>query len=165
MADSGPTPEAGSDTEAAPILSVRAQYMVDLSFENPAAPASLAPRETPPQVSIGADVNVRRGSDSQFEVILKLAARAQSGEETIFAIELVYAGIFLVQNIPEPNLQPVLFIECPRILFPFARRIIADLTRDGGFPPLMIEPIDFVGLYQSQLAAARQDEAQPKYDA
>lgn len=143
------------DVPPQPGLTVRAQYVVDISFENPNAPASLVARETPPQVSVGVDVQARGVSDGQFEVALKIAVRAAHGDETMFAVELLYAGLFALTNIPAESLQPILLIECPRLLFPFARRIIADLTRDGGFPPLMLEPIDFVALYQAQIAQAQ----------
>lgn len=163
MAESGQSPQVNPG--AVPSLAVRAQYMVDLSFESPGAPNSLGPREAAPQVSVGVDVNVRRGAENQFEVIMKLGARAHVQDDTIFAVELVYAGIFHIQNVPETNLQPILFIECPRLLFPFARRIVADVTRDGGFPPLMLETIDFVSLYQSRMAAAQSEGGTPRYDA
>jgi preprotein translocase subunit SecB len=154
--------DAGASTDApVPSLIARAQYIVDLSFENPNAPNSLVPREDPPQVNIGVDVQARRGSESQFEIVLKIGARVGFDDETVFAVELLYGGLFEVENIPEEELQPVLLIECPRLLFPFARAIIANITREGGFPPLMLEPVNFVSLYQQRMAeAAGQAEGQ-----
>ncbi|TPQ49804.1 protein-export chaperone SecB, partial [Prosthecomicrobium hirschii] len=94
-------------------------------------------------------------SATEFEVDLSLQARAGQGAEVIFAVELVYSGLFRITNVPEEHLHPFVLIECPRLLFPFARQIVADATRNGGFPPLMIDPIDFVALYQQNLAQAQ----------
>ncbi len=154
--------DAGDQTqEKAPSLTTRVQYIVDLSFENPNAPNSLIPRDTQPQVSIGVDVNARRGgsgeSGDQYEVVLKLGARCSYGDETVFAVELLYGGLFELENMPEADIQPVLLIECPRLMFPFARAIIANITRESGFPPLMLDPVNFVALYQARMEeAARQ---------
>ena len=154
--------DAGDQTqEKAPSLTTRVQYIVDLSFENPNAPNSLIPRDTQPQVSIGVDVNARRGGSGengdQYEVVLKLGARCSYGEETVFAVELLYGGLFELENMPESDIQPVLLIECPRLMFPFARAIIANITRESGFPPLMLDPVNFVALYQARMEeAARQ---------
>ncbi|PWR22487.1 protein-export chaperone SecB [Zavarzinia aquatilis] len=153
-----------TDTEAAtpdqaqanPVqFSVIAQYVRDISFENPAAPGSLALGQQP-KIDIGVDVQARRLQDDRFEVELRIRANATDAEgKPVFVVELVYCGLFLVRNVPADALQPLCLIECPRVLFPFARRIIADLTRDGGFPPLMLDPIDFVALYRQHLARAQ----------
>ena len=155
MADAGMTD--ASSTER-PSLGVRAQYIVDFSFENPNAPGSLIPRSESPEVSIGVDVQARAGAENQFEVVLKVGARASQGDETVFAVELLYGGIFEITGIPDDALQAVVMIECPRLLFPFARSIIANITREGGVPPLMLEPVDFVALYQSQIARAQAEQ-------
>ncbi|MEC9342860.1 MAG: protein-export chaperone SecB [Pseudomonadota bacterium] len=139
----------GVTQQAGPALSVLAQYIKDFSFENPNSPNSLRPRENSPNINIGINVTANGLSKTDYEVLLKLEAKAVSGEETIFNAELLYAGIFRVQGIPQEALKPSLMIECPRLLFPFARQIIADATRNGGFPPLMIDPVDFTRLYQS----------------
>ena len=144
-----------------PMLNVLAQYIKDFSFENPNSPNSLRPRETSPNINININVAASGLSQTDYEVTLKLDAKAESGEEVIFNVELLYAGIFRMQNVPEDALQPALFIECPRLLFPFARQILAEATRNGGFPPLMIDPVDFVRLYQSK-AAEGQAAAQAK---
>lgn len=138
----------------APSLNVLVQYVKDLSFENPNAPNSLAPQQTQPQISINVNVGAQPLSATEFEVELKLEANAKTGESVMFAVELVYAGIFRIQNVPEAHLHPFVLIECPRLLFPFARQILADATRNGGFPPLMLDPIDFVALYQQNAAQA-----------
>ncbi|MDR3493067.1 MAG: protein-export chaperone SecB [Ancalomicrobiaceae bacterium] len=158
------TPDTnGNDgAQLAPTLHLLAQYVKDLSFENPNAPASLAPKEGGPQLSINVNVNAQPLSGTDFETVLTLQAKAMHGTDVVFNVELVYAGIFRIQNVPEQHLHPFVFIECPRFLFPFARQIIADATRNGAFPPLMIDPIDFAQLYQQNvLAAQQQPAAQP----
>jgi preprotein translocase subunit SecB len=136
----------------APSIAALGQYIKDLSFENPNAPQSLVPRETGPQISISVNVNARQLNELDFEAQLTLEGKAGEGDNLLFRFELVYCGIFRLQNIPAENHQPVVMIECPRLLFPFARQIIADCVRNGGFPPLYIDPIDFAVLYQQRLA-------------
>jgi preprotein translocase subunit SecB len=135
-------------SEAQPQLAVNAQYVKDFSFENPNAPQSLVPSETRPQIEVNVDVQARGLSPNAYEVALRITANARQSETSVFVVELVYGGLFTLQNVPQEQLEPVLLIECPRLLFPFARRIIADATRDGGFPPLLLDPIDFVQLYR-----------------
>jgi preprotein translocase subunit SecB len=136
-----------------PSLTALGQYIKDLSFENPNAPNSLSPREQGPNIAISVNVNAKQLSDTDFEVELTLEGKAGEGEGLLFRFELLYAGIFRIQNIPAESTQPVIMIECPRLLFPFARQIIADCVRNGGFPPLLIDPIDFASLYQQKLAS------------
>ena len=148
--------EAGNDGKTAapagpPNLSVLVQYVKDFSFENPGAPQTLGPRATAPTINIQIGVQSAQVGESQFEVELKIDARAVDGQTVIFAIELVYAGIFQFANIPPENARPVALIECTRLLFPFARQIIADASRNGGFPPLLIDPVDFVAMYRQQV--------------
>jgi len=145
-----PAPQPGA--QAAQQLSVLAQYIKDFSFENPNAPGSLRPKEASPNIAININVNANPLSPTDFEVTLALETKATVGAEVIFNAELLYAGIFRLQGIPQESMHPALLIECPRILFPFARHILADATRNGGFPPLMIDPVDFARLYQSRLA-------------
>ena len=133
-------------------LSVLAQYVKDLSFENPGAPQSLRGRQTAPTINISINVHGGQIVNNEVEVELKLDVRAVDGEAVLFAIELAYAGLFRLVGIPQDRIQLFLMIECPRLLFPFARQIIADASRNGGFPPLMIDPVDFVSLYQQRLA-------------
>ncbi|MBV5266156.1 protein-export chaperone SecB [Pinisolibacter aquiterrae] len=145
--------ENGAAGEAqAPSLSVLVQYVKDLSFENPNAPNSLAPQQNGPQIDINVNVGAQPLSATEFEVELKLTAKAKLEETVMFNVELVYAGLFRIQNVPEEHLHPFVLIECPRLLFPFARQILADSTRNGGFPPLLLDPIDFVALYQQNAA-------------
>ena len=143
---------AAEGNGAAPSLNVLAQYIKDLSFENPKAPHSLRPRENAPQIDININVNANPLSETDFEVELKLDANAGEGDDAMFAVELTYGGVFRLQNMPEEAVAPAILIECPRLLFPFARQIVADATRNGGFPPLMIDPIDFARMFQQRMA-------------
>ncbi|MDK9698444.1 MAG: protein-export chaperone SecB [Siculibacillus sp.] len=142
------------EQDAGPALNVLGQYVKDFSFENPNAPASLAPQQTQPQIAINVNVGATPLSQTEFDVDLRLEAKATVDETVLFNVELVYSGLFRIQNVPEAHLHPFVLIECPRLLFPFARQILADATRNGGFPPLMLDPIDFVALYQQNAAAA-----------
>ena len=154
----GAPPEAA----APPQLNVLAQYTKDLSFENPNAPGSLSPQAQPPQINIQINGGANAVGENDFEVILTVEGKAENAGKLIFSFELVYGGVFRLLNIPQENLSPMLLIECPRLLFPFAREIIATAVRDGGFPPLMLDPVDFVGLYRqnmAQQAAATQGAA------
>jgi preprotein translocase subunit SecB len=137
---------------AAPNLSVIAQDTKDFSFENPNAPQSLLQQQQQPQIGIQINVNPRQIATTDFEVELKLEGKADLSGNVLFAFDLNYAGVFRLTNIPQENLGPLLMIECPRLLFPFAREIISTAISNGGFPPLMLHPIDFVGLYQRRLA-------------
>jgi len=150
-------PAAAGSVPAAPSLRVLGQYVKDLSFENPGHSAV----QTQPNIDLGIDVGAAPHVDGNglFEVSLKLSAKAVSGETTLFITELDYAGLFQLQNVTEKQVEPMLLIECPRLLFPFARRIIAEITREGGFPPLLIDPVDFVALYQAQYRKAAERAA------
>jgi preprotein translocase subunit SecB len=136
----------------APQMKILGQYLKDLSFENPNAPQSLNTQANQPEISISVNVNARTISSTDFEVELHLDAKASHNDKVVFAAELLYAGVFRLENIPQEALHPVVLIECPRMLFPFARQVLADATRNGGFPPLMLDPIDFAAMYQKRLA-------------
>ena len=144
--------DADLANQARPSLSALGQYIKDLSFENPNAPNSLVPRENGPNIAINVNVTAKQIADTDFEVELLLEGKAGDGVDLMFRFELNYAVIFRVVYIPAENIQGVIMIECPRLLFPFARQIIADSVRNGGFPPLLIDPIDFTGLYQQKLS-------------
>ena len=146
----------GATQDLAPQLNVLAQYTKDLSFENPNAPRSLTAQQGAPEISIQVNVNLRQLAGTDYEVELLLEGSAIEGANTLFRFELNYAGLFRIQNVPEQDLHPVLMIECPRLLFPFAREIIANAIRGGGFPPLLIDPIDFVSLYRQRLAESEE---------
>ena len=142
---------AGAEGEA-PGLGILAQYIKDLSFENPHAPHSLRPRENSPEINININVNANPLSETDFEVELKMDANAGEGADTMFNVELTYGGVFRLTNMPQEAVAPAILIECPRLLFPFARQIIAEATRNGGFPPLLIDPVDFAALFQQRMA-------------
>ena len=137
---------------AAPQLEALAQYVKDLSFENPNAPRSLGPQETPPNISIQVNVNAKPLAEGEFEIELILEGKAGEGEGLLFSFELNFAGVFRLANIPENHVHQVLMIECPRLMFPFARAVLANAVRDGGFPPFLLQPIDFAQLYQARMA-------------
>ena len=142
---------------AAQQLNILAQYIKDLSFESPNAPASLRNQGQAPGINIGVNVgaNPINGAEGDYDVRLTLNAKAGEGANVLFHVELEYGGVFRLTGFPQEHLLPLLFIECPRLLFPFARQIIADATRNAGYPPLMIDPIDFGVLFQQRMAEER----------
>ena len=166
MSDTTPAAAAA----AAPPLVVNIQYVKDLSFEVPGAPQVFTTLRAQPAVAINLDVQARRVQEGAqvFEVALVIRAEATdpaaptnggTPSPTVFVAELTYAGVFTLNGLPDNAVEPVLLVECPRILFPFARNILSDVTRDGGFPPVLLQPIDFVALWQSRRAAAGQPAA------
>lgn len=148
----GPQPQAGM-----PQIGVLAQYVKDFSFENPNAPRSMAPPPggQPPTINVQVNVDAAPISGSDFEVTLRLEGKAESQGLLLFSFELIFAGAFRIQNVPPESLQPIVLIECPRLLFPFAREIVATAVRNGGFAPLLLDPIDFVSLYRQRMATAQ----------
>ena len=146
------TTNGGPSAEMQQQLSVVAQYIKDFSFENPNAPQSLAAGSEPPQIGIQINVNASPLSDTDIEVALKLDGKAESAGDLMFHFELEFAGVFRIRNVPQESLNAIVLIECPRLLFPFAREIIATAVRNGGFPPLLLDPVDFVGLYRQKMA-------------
>ena len=166
MSETATNPSAGGQVQPPPLV-VNIQYVKDLSFEVPGAPAIFTSLKANPQVNINLDVQARRIQDGQnvFEVVLVIRAEAHETPvpdappaagvpPTVFVAELSYAGVFTLNSLPDNAVEPVLLVECPRILFPFARNILAEVTRDGGFPPVLLQPIDFVALWQSRRAQA-----------
>ena len=156
MTDTTAAPEGLADDNAAAQSGIRimAQFIRDFSFESPHAPDSLRSGAAQPAIDMGVEMNARGRPDGLFEVDLKLSARATREDQPVFHVEVVYGGLFHIAGVPEADLEPVLLIECPRFLFPFARRVIADITSEGGFPPFLIDPIDFAGVYASRKAQA-----------
>jgi preprotein translocase subunit SecB len=152
----GDAPQTSASENAGPPIVVNVQYVKDFSFENPNAPQSLMAANGPPEVAVNVNVGARGLQPDTYEVTLSMTATAKHQETTAFICEVAYAGIFTLNGVPDEHVQPVLLIECPRLLFPFARAMVADATRDGGFPPLLIQPIDFVDLYRRE---ARNNEA------
>jgi preprotein translocase subunit SecB len=153
-----PTPAAAAGTAVGPQLNVLAQYTKDFSFENPNAPKSLGQPGQQPAINIQINVNPNQLSNTDFEIELKLEGKAEVSGTVLFNFELVYAGVFRLQNIPQEQIGPIVMIECPRLLFPFAREIVAGAVVHGGFPPLMLDPVDFVTLYRQKVG---QTQAQP----
>ena len=151
------TTNGGSSEPIPPQLSVLAQYVKDFSFENPNAPQSLMPGQQP-QISIQINVEARPLGETDVEVSLRLEGKAEHEQNLLFAFELTFAGVFRVQNVPQESLNAVVLIECPRLLFPFAREIVANAVRNGGFPPLLLDPFDFVALYRQKM---EQTQASP----
>jgi preprotein translocase subunit SecB len=166
MSETSPSPQAGAQPQQPLVVNV--QYVKDLSFEVPGAPQVFTQLRAQPQVNINLDVQARRVQEGQpaYEVAIMIRAEAHDMSPqadghppavppTVFVAELTYAGVFTLNGLPENAVEAVLLVECPRILFPFARNILSDVTRDGGFPPVLLQPIDFVALWQ-----ARRQQAQ-----
>jgi preprotein translocase subunit SecB len=141
-----------------PSLVVVAQYLKDLSFENPRAPQAFQDI-APPQIEVDVNVNARNIDRTIYEVELSVSARARRGSEMMFVVETTYAGAFEIRNVPTDQLEMIMLVECPRLLFPFLRQIVSDATRNGNYPPLLLEPIDFFAVYQ-QKALQQQQQAQ-----
>jgi preprotein translocase subunit SecB len=152
MTDATDIPNGLDDT---PQIGLIAQYVKDLSFENPNAPGVYS-WQTQPQIDIQFNISTAQPGDDVHEVALRITAKAVAEQGTTFAAELVYAGLFGIRNVPDDQLQPFLLAEAPRLLFPFARRVLADTVQDGGFPPLLLDPIDFAALYMQQQQQAEQ---------
>ena len=153
------TTNGGQIPDKPPQLNVLAQYIKDFSFENPNAPRSLTPTPQQPAINIQINVNASPMGETDYEVILHLECKAENAGSLLFSFDLSYAGAFRVQNVPKDSLHPVIMIECPRLLFPFAREIIATAVRNGGFPPLLLDPVDFVGLYRQRMAETQPAQA------
>lgn len=143
----------GQDT--APAAGLISQYIKDLSFENPNAPA-IYQSQAAPGIDVQFNIGAAQVGEEVHEVVLKIDVRAESEGTVAFIVDLTYAGLFGLRNVPDDHVQPFLLGEGPRLLFPFARRVLADAVRDGGFPPLLLEPIDFAGMYQAQAEAEGQ---------
>ncbi|MCW5681994.1 MAG: protein-export chaperone SecB [Xanthobacteraceae bacterium] len=147
----------GSGETKAPGLLILGQYVKDLSFENPNAPQSLmAPPQQQPAIDIQINVNAKALAENDFEVELSVEVKAEdkTAKRVLFVLELVYAGVFRLSNVPKENVQPLVLIECPRQLFPFVRQIVAESVSSGGFPPIMLQPVDFGALYQAKMVGA-----------
>lgn len=161
MAEEEATPTAAPNAGEAPqqpILKVLTQYVRDMSFENVAAQKGKTP-EGQPAFNVQVGLDAQKKADKRYEVVIKLQVNATSGEDKLFILEIDYAGLFEVDNVAEQQLHAFLLIECPRQIFPFLRRIVSDVTHDGGFPPLNLDNIDFLQLYRTELQRRAQAEA------
>lgn len=145
MIETPPTPETSR-----PALLIRAQFIKDLSFESPRAPAILFSLREPPQMEVSVNLGANRLDTNVYEVAMQIAVRAMAEKTTVFLCDLVYAGVVELQNIPEEETESALFIQGAQLIYPFARRVVADVTRDGGFPPVALEPLDFAAMYYEQ---------------
>jgi preprotein translocase subunit SecB len=159
IGNGGPPPDSAQPNQL-PQLNVLGQYVKDFSFENPNAPRSLAPSQEQPQLNVQINVGVGQIAAADYEVTLKLDGKAESNGMVLFAFDLTFCGMFRIQNIPQEHLQPMIMIECPRLLFPFAREIIATAVRNGGYAPFLLDPVDFVSLYHQRMA---QQPQQPQF--
>jgi preprotein translocase subunit SecB len=156
MADQEPNADGnGADNSFQPQVSILAQYVKDLSVENPSAPQVYS-WQVQPTLDVQFNLNVQPSGDDVHEVSLKFDISARSDNGTHFVVDLTYAGLFSIQNVPQEALSPFLLIEAPRLLFPFARQVISEAVSNTGFPPLMLDPIDFASAYMAQLEAAQQ---------
>jgi preprotein translocase subunit SecB len=133
-----------------PVMKCLNQYIRDLSFENIAAQKNLG-NTASPEINVQVNLDARKGDTDNYEVILKLSITADAEDKKVFLLEIDYAGVFHIENVPEEQLHPFLMIECPRMLFPFVRQIVRNTTADGGYPPLNVDPIDFMALYRNEL--------------
>ena len=147
----------GADMSMQPQVSILAQYVKDLSVENPSAPEVFS-WQVQPNLDVQFNLNVQGAGEGVHEVTLKFDISARSDNGVHFVVDLSYAGLFAIRNVPEEALPPFLLIEAPRLLFPFARQVIADATANGGFPPLLLDPIDFASAYMAQVEAAQQQQ-------
>jgi preprotein translocase subunit SecB len=145
------TKEEVSETQNAPMLSVLAQYTKDQSFENPNAPDSLRSGLSAPEIQINIEIGRQMLEGDNIEVTLMLKAEAKRGDKIAFIAELEYAGLFAFAGVSAEEIQPLIMIECPRLLFPFSRQIMAEMTQNGGFPPIMLEPPDFAGMFRDEM--------------
>ena len=146
-------------------MTITGQYLKDLSFESPNVPASLVAGLPMPTIDVNVDVQAKPMGDGRFEVVLRITANASRDSGPVFVAEVLYAGLFAFQNMKQEALHAACLIECPRLLFPYARRVVSDITRDGGFPPLLLDPIDFSDLYRQHMEkaqATQQAAAAPK---
>lgn len=155
MAEGNGAPAPQAQQGQGPQLNVLAQYIKDLSFENPNAPSSLQQSQQQPNINIQINVGADNLTPTDFEVSIKIDGKAEVAGKVLFSIELVYGGVFRIQGVPQESLHPFVMIECPRLLFPFAREIVANSVRNGGFPPLLLDPIDFVALYRQNMERAQ----------
>ncbi|MEO1280394.1 MAG: protein-export chaperone SecB [Pseudomonadota bacterium] len=159
-----PAQEAGAGEAQQQVQAqVVAQYIKDLSFENPNIEKLLNGPGDNPNMKMEVNVNAKRVGDDLFESAIDFKGHATNKEGTIYVLELVYAGLFRIKNIPDEAMEPFLLINCPALVFPFLRRLVADLSREGGFPPLLLDPIDFAGLYMRRKQQA--GEGQPEANA
>ncbi|HZY68271.1 MAG TPA: protein-export chaperone SecB [Devosia sp.] len=155
----GGNSSANPQASTQPSFNLIGQYIRDMSFENPGAPASVMLGGTNPNFNVGINVGVKKQSDDVYAVEITLNAKAEREKNVLFNVELIYGGVFRIRNVPENQLAPLLLVECPRLIFPFARQLLASITQQGGFPPLMMEPVDFNAIYVQNLRQLQAQQA------
>jgi preprotein translocase subunit SecB len=158
MADETPAAGTPQQTGATPTFNMLGQYGRELSFEYPNAPKSIMNGSAAPTFNVSINVGVKKQNEELYAVELTLNAKAEREDAVLFNVELIYGGVFRVRNVPEQQLAPLLMIECPRMIFPFARQVLASVTQQGGFPPLMMEPVDFAQIYRQSLQNLAQQQ-------
>ena len=159
MAETEPEGTEAAAPSAPPQVRILAHFVRDLSFENVGAIEG-TPTQGAPEISVQVNLDGQNIGEDRYQVNMKLNAKAVNGEHTRFLVELDYSGVFSINNVPEAHIHPMMFIECPRLILPFARRVVADVTRDGGYPPLMLDNVDFATLYRQKLEQLRQEKKQ-----
>ena len=159
MADETAAGASTANAQTAPSFNLIGQYIRDMSFENPGAPGSIMLGGPNPNFNVGINVGVKKQADDVYAVEITLNAKAEREKNVLFNVELIYGGVFRMKNIPENQLAPLLLVECPRLIFPFARQVLASITQQGGFPPLMMEPVDFNAIYLQNLKALQTSQA------
>ncbi|MEJ7933077.1 protein-export chaperone SecB [Sphingobium sp. AN558] len=168
MADEADTIQStilqGNGADTSPQIALISQYVKDLSFENPNAPAVYQWQDQP-QIDVQFNIGAEKVADDVVEIVLKIEVKATAPEGTAFAVELLYAALFGMRNVPDDQMQPFMLAEAPRLIFPFARRVLADAIRDGGFPPLLLDPIDFGALYLQQAQQLEATAGEPAGNA
>jgi preprotein translocase subunit SecB len=153
MTDDTTTPDTPATGGGEPTVNCLTQYVKDLSFENPNAVRSATEEGSAPDVTMNVQISVAQLHANMYEVTLSVEGKAVRGDKHLFMVEMAYAGLFAIENIPAQHVEPVLYVHCATLLFPFARQIIADVTRNGGYPPLLLNAVDFNQLYHEQMAA------------
>ena len=151
--------EPTQETAQMPSMTILAQYTKDASFENPNAPQSLQASQGAPAININIEIGRQMMDDNTVEVVLMLSAKAERDGGVVFLCELEYAGLFAFSNITADQVQPMILIECPRMLFPFARQIMAEMTQNGGFPPILLDPPDFAAMYRDEMMRRAPEDA------
>lgn len=159
-APAAPAGDAAAAVQSAPTIKMLAHFTRDLSFENVGARETTSTPSEQPQIAVNVGMEAQSLGENRYQIVMKVNGTAKVGESTRFLVELEYAGVFSVEGAAEAHLHPILFIECPRQLLPFARRVVADVTRDGGYPPLMLDNVDFAGLYRQKLEQLRAQQAE-----
>lgn len=156
MAEDTPAAAANPQQAAVPTINIVGQYVRDMSFENPDAPGSILAGGAAPSFNVSINVSVKKQQEEIYAVEIPINVKAERDSKVLFNVELIYGGLFRIKNVPENQVAPILMVECPRLLFPFARQVVANVSQSGGFPPVMLEPVDFAAIYRQNLQRMQQ---------